>query len=151
MSDVNHTNALVKEILDAVPSKNIPHIAMAMRLAATGASDTMICGALGVSRREFGELESKQPDLFKAIHLARTATFVEVANNLQRLATKSNNVEAIKFMMGLLGDEYKPASAAPTVNVQANTFNVALPSTKEALAYLESDPSIIEAEIEGVS
>lgn len=151
MSETETTTDLVKSLLDSVPSKHIEEVAMAMRLAATGASDAMIAGALGITKRELGELQDKNPAILRAIHLARTATFVEVSNNLLRLAKTSSNVEAIKLAMGLMGDEYKPQSQAATVNVQANTFNVALPSTKEALAYLESDPSIIEAEIEGVS
>lgn len=135
------------KLLESLPKETIPQLQTLIKMISLGASPKMVAHYLGITELEYQELEKAHPKLFREMWKARTDSAMEVTANLRRLATESNNVEAIRMMLGLLSDEYKEKPTLSAASITQNNIHLTLPSTKEALAYIQSDPSIIEGDV----
>jgi ABC-type sugar transport system ATPase subunit len=115
-------------------------------MASLGATSKMIATYLGITLKEYEALESTYPQVFKAIFAARTNSAMQVTENLFKIATQGQNVEAIKTMLGILSEDYKDKPSIAAGSITQNNIHLTLPSTKEALAYIQADPSIIDGD-----
>ena len=118
-------------------------IEMVSRLAFLGLPDELIAAGSGMTVKEFAELEARQPDMFLAIRQAKARAAVTISENLFRLASESNDINAIKFFLSRMSDSYSDKKDQ-TINLNAS-FTAKLPTTAEALEIISADPSLLPA------
>lgn len=125
-------------------------LSRALHLASLGGSSQMIASLLGITKKEYLDLENSHPDLFREIWTGKASVALEAIENLHRLATTSDNVVAIKSLLANLDHDYKENTGSQVTLNQQNNYTLKLPSTQEALAAIQADPSIIDVSEEPI-
>lgn len=136
-------------LLESLPKQTLPQLQTLIKMVYLGASPKMVYTYLGMTQKEYDTLESSHPELFKAIWAKKTDSALEILSNLHSIARSAQDATAIaaaKIILGNLSDEYKDKPAIAAGSITQNNIHLTLPSTKEALAYIQADPSIIDGD-----
>lgn len=136
-------------LLESLPKQTLPQLQTLLNMVYLGASPKMVYTYLGITQKEYETLEAQHPELFRAIWAKKTSSALEILGNLHRIARSAQDATAIaaaKIILGNLSDEYKDKPAISASSITQNNIHLTLPSTKEALAYIQADPSIIDGD-----
>jgi hypothetical protein len=116
-------------------------VEIASRLAFGGAALSTISMALGLSVKELKERSEKYPELGEAIDGARAKGIGIVLANLLKLASETDDVNAIKYYLGIQNKDYRIEKA--TVEVNTDNRQITLPTLEQARLIIMNDPAMI--------
>jgi hypothetical protein len=116
-------------------------VELASRLALSGCKLSTIALAIGITGKEAKELSENNPELKRALEIGRSRGIGLVADNLFRIATETNDVNAIKYYLGLQSTEYIVDKAL--VEINNDNRAISLPTIEEARRIINSDPAML--------
>lgn len=116
-------------------------VEVASRLAFAGASLKTIAMAIGVSFKEMLEISESDTELKHAIDSARAKGIGDALANLHAIATHGEDVNAIKYYLGIQSKDYRIDKA--TVEVNNDNRQITLPTIEEARRIINNDPAIL--------